>query len=377
MVTVSNLLNTRVQNSVTNGSLHSAITKSYVDPNFQARNSDSKTIDSRKYKEDTLLDNTFANRMKISVNKALDIPLVHFPRGLGGAPDYSFFEFLQRAKFPYYVGGPILAALFYAGVKKDSLKSSVAAKAVAKRMATGVALYYAGAALAKSIVNTTTKLVRGVDLKHPYAKAISTSTNQTGVFKKDVEYHSAYESTEFTRTDLLYKKDGNTPEQINEEYARLGKKFGVKGDVNDVDQSVKPLLKKTIIMARAWQYALTAFFVTLGIGMANQPAWTAESAQGFKKTVTNGIFGKNVPISDRIKNAKIAVYDYGIRPIGRSFLEFWKGNGTKASSVAGKSVIIATGLATLTAISLLIGKTSARGHKVESSGANKINEGVQ
>lgn len=111
MVTVSNLLNTRVQNSVTSGS---------------------KTIDSRKYKEDTLLDNTFANRMKISVNKALDIPLVHFPRGLGGAPDYTFFEFLQTAKFPYYVGGPILAALFYAGVKKDSLKSSVAAKAVAK-----------------------------------------------------------------------------------------------------------------------------------------------------------------------------------------------------------------------------------------------------
>lgn len=112
MVTVSNLLNTRVQNSVTNGSLHSAITKSYVDPNFQARNSDSKTIDSRKYKEDTLLDNTFANRMKISVNKALDIPLVHFPRGLGGAPDYTFFEFLQTAKFPYYVGGPTLQLYF-------------------------------------------------------------------------------------------------------------------------------------------------------------------------------------------------------------------------------------------------------------------------
>ena len=61
----------------------------------------------------------------------------------------------------------------------------------------------------------------------------------------------------------------------------------------------------------------------------------------------------------------------------RPNLKDWKGNGTKASSVAGKSVIIATGLATLTAISLLIGKTSARGHKVESSGANKINEGVQ
>ena len=166
--------------------------------------------------------------MKISVNKALDIPLVHFPRGLGGAPDYTFFEFLQTAKFPYYVGGPILAALFYAGVKKDSLKSSVAAKAVAKRMATGVALYYAGAALAKSIVNTTTKLVRGVDLKHPYAKAISTSTNQTGVFKKDVEYHSAYESTEFTRTDLLYKKTATHPSKSTKNMQDWVKNSGSK-----------------------------------------------------------------------------------------------------------------------------------------------------
>lgn len=373
MVTVSNYMNNKLQNSVTAGSSTSTNTKSYIDQNFQSGNKEKKKLDSRKYKEDTLLDNTLANRMKISVNKTLDIPLVHFPRGLGGAPDYTFFEFLQTAKFPYYVGGPILAALFYAGVNHDNLKSALAAKKVAKHMALGVALYYVGAAAAKAVVNSTVKLARGVDLKHPYAKAISTSTNKTGAFKKDVEYHTAYESADFTRTDLMYKK-GKTPQEINAMYARLGKKYGLDENANDIDQSVKPLLKKTIIMARAWQYALTAFFVTLGIGMANQPAWDMESHQGFKKTIRNGVFGKNLPMKERLHNAKIASYHYTLRPLGRSFKEFWKGNGTKASSVAGKSVILAAGLATLTAISLLIGKTSAKKHEIVSSGTNKINE---
>ena len=364
MITVSNVVNNQLNNPVKLGTIPVSFNskKNTIKPN----------VDNRLYKEDTVIENTFKNRMKIKFDKMLDIPFVIFPRGLKGAPDFTFYEFLQTAKFPYYVGGPILATLFYAGVKKDSLKSAAAASKVAKHMALGVGFYYMGAALAKSIINTTVKLSRGFDLNHPYAKAIPLSTKESGAYEKGIEYHSLFESADFTRTDLLYDKKGKTPEEINKKYIELGKRYGVKGNPNDIDQTVKPLLKKTIVMARAWQYALTAFFVTLGIGMANQPAWDKVSAEGFKRTISSGVFGKNVPALDRLENIKTATYDYMLKPFIKSVQEFWQGQ-SKASSIAGKSVILATALSTLTAITLLVTKTSAKNHII--LGRQSVNEG--
>lgn len=380
MVTVSTIQNNQI-NSAVSSELMSAKPKSLTEQSIQLNKqrlkeeNHSLSYYKNDIKEDELVKkNTLAKRIGINIEKTLDIPLIHFPRGLGGAPDYTFFEFLQTAKFPYYIGGPILAALFYAGVKKDNFRSAGAAQKVAKHMALGVGLYYVGAALAKSIINNTVKLSRGVDLKQPYAKAISTSTKKSGAFSKDVEFHTAFESADFTRTDLLYNKKGRTPEEINENYIEYGKKYGIKTDVNNIDSTIKPLIKKTIVMARAWQYALTAFFVTLGVGMANQPAWDKTSSEGFKKTVSQGIFGKNVGIKERLHNAKIVVYDYALKPFGKSFVEFWKGH-SKGSSIAGKSVILATSAATLTAITLLLTQTSAKDHKLETTGNNKIKEG--
>lgn len=384
MVTVSTIQNNQVNNAVSTGSTMSASTKLSIEKSFHAKkkkknydpNAENHPLRYYKseIKEDELVKkNTWPKRVAINIEKTLDIPLVHFPRGLGGAPDYTFFEFLQTAKFPYYIGGPILASLFYAGVKKDNFKSAVAAQKVAKHMALGVGLYYLGAAVAKSIINHTVKLSRGVDLKQPYAKYISMDSKKSGAFNKEVEFHTAFESSDFTRTDLLYNKKGKTLEQINEEYIKLGKKYGAKEEGNDIDSTVKPLIKKTIRMARAWQYALTAFFVTLGVGMANQKAWDNSSAEGFKKTVKEGIFNKNVGLWDKFSNARVVLYDYMIKPFAKSFKEFWQGH-SKASSVAGKSVIIATGLATLTAITLLLTGTSARGHKMETTGNNKLKE---
>ena len=129
-------------------------------------------------------------------------------------------------------------------------------------------------------------------------------------------------------------------------------------------------------MARAWQYALTAFFVTLGIGMANQKAWDKMSSEGFKKTISKGIFGRNVNLKNRLHNAKLVVNDYMLKPFGESFKQFWHGH-SKASSIVGKSVILSAAAATLLAMSLIATKTSARGHKIESSGANRQNEVVE
>ncbi len=364
--TVPSALSSQNKNSAQNPNQLSVIPKKEVNHSLSYYKNDI-------HEDELVKKNTLGKRIKINIEKTLDIPLVHFPRGLGGAPDYTFFEFLQTAKFPYYIGGPILAALFYAGVKKDNFRSAGAAQKVAKHMALGVGLYYVGAALAKSIINNTVRLTRGVDLKQPYAHFVPSQSRKSGLFKKNVEFHTAFESADFTRTDLLYNKKGKTPEQINENYIEYGKKYGIKDDANNIDSTIKPLIKKTIVMARAWQYALTAFFVTLGVGMANQPAWDATSAEGFKKTISQGIFGKNVDFKERLHSAKVAAYDYILKPFGKSFMEFWKGH-SKGSSIAGKSVILATAAATLTAISLLMTKTSAKDHKLETTGNNKIKE---
>ena len=382
MVTVSTIQNNQANYAVSSSSL-SAQAKSSIEQSFQTpkkkkhrQDGDNHSLSYYKndiHKNELVQKNTLAKRIGINIEKTLDIPLIHFPRGLGGAPDYTFFEFLQTAKFPYYIGGPILAALFYAGVKKDNFRSAGAAQKVAKHMALGVGLHYLGAAVAKSIINNTVKISRGVDIKQPYAHYISKSSKKSGAFQKDVEFHTAFESADFTRTDLLYKEEGKTPEEINERYIEYGKKYGIKDDANNIDSTIKPLIKKTIVMARAWQYALTAFFVTLGVGMANQPAWDKASSEGFKKTVKEGIFGKGVNVKDRLHNAKVVVYDYMLKPFGQSFAEFWKGHG-KGSSIAGKSVILASAAATLTAITLLLTKTSAKGHKLETTGNNNIKE---
>lgn len=318
----------------------------------------------KSIKEDEIVEkNTLKKRVQINLEKTLAIPFVHYPRGLGGAPDFTFYESLQTAKLPFYLGGPILASLFYAGVKKDNLKSAAAAKNVAKHMAVGVGLYYVGSWLSKFVVNKTVKLARGVDLNEPYAKAVPSTVNKTGAFKRIVEFHKVPESADFTRTDLMYRKDGKTQQEIDSRYIKLAPRYGVNPNANDVDSTLRPLLKKTIIMSRAWQYALTAFYVALGIGIANQKSWEKDAAGGFKDVVKNGILGKNQTTENRLNAAKIVVVDYMLKPFADGCKQLWKGQN-KASSIAGKSIIAASALATLTAITMLVTKTSGKSHDI-------------
>ena len=338
------------------------------------KKNEKKITTPEEYKHDEIVGKNPVSRFLVNTEKTANIPLVHFPRGLGGAPDYTFFEFLQTAKFPYYVGGPILAALFYAGIKFDAFKSAKPAKKIAKHMALGVGFYYAGAMLAKSLINTTLKLSRGIDLNQPYRKVIPTSTNQTGAFQKDIEYHNLFESIDFTRWDLLYKNGKNTQE-INQNYNKLAKKYGLKdSNPNDADSTLKPLIRKTIAMGRAWQYALTACFVTLGIGMANQKAWETDNYTGFRNQIKEGIFGKDIPEDLRLQNTKNLLNNYIWTPVKESFKQFWQGQN-KMTSIAGKTTIITTVAALVLANYLILTKTSARNHKTERTTGNKPQEG--
>ena len=334
---------------------------------------DKKIVTPEEYRHDEIVGKNPVTRFLVNAEKTANIPLVHFPRGLGGAPDYTFYEFLQTAKFPFYVGGPILAALFYAGIKFDAFKSAKPAKKVAKHMALGVGFYYLGTMLAKSLVNTTLKLSRGIDLNQPYRKIIPTSTNQTGFFQKDIEYHNVMESIDFTRWDLLYENGENT-QQINKNYNKLAKKYGLKdSNPNDADSTLKPLIRKTIAMGKAWQYALTACFVTLGIGMANQKAWESDNFGGFRNQFDELVRNKNLPDKQRLKNLWKLTEDYAVKPFGKSFMEFWHGQN-KVTSIAGKATILTTAAALVLSNLLILTKTSARNFNTERTTGNKPQE---
>lgn len=324
-----------------------------------------------EHDEDRILPNDMFSKMSYNLKKTKEIATTHFPRGLYGAQDYTFFEYLQTAKFPYYIGGPILAGLFYAGVKHDNMLAGSAAKKVAKHMAIGVGMYYAASMLAKGIINTVVQKTRGMDLNHPYQRMVPQSTEYTGLFKKGIEIQKVFASNEFTRWDVLYNKHKKNSAEINERYIDMAKKFNLKADTDDPDGTLRHLIKKTIIMAKAWQYALTALYVPIGIGIANQPAWDHENTNGFLNTFKNGVFKKNLTNKTRMQNIKTAINGYIITPFIDSTKQFWKGN-SKASSILGKTLISSAALGTILAIGLITTKTRAKNHNVKNEKGNGV-----
>lgn len=313
--------------------------------------------------KDKILDDSFSTKTRVAIASVASRP-IYAVRGMKGAPDATFHEYLQIGRIPYYIGGPVLAALFNAGANNFNFQNKLAAKKTTKHIAVGVALYYLGSALAKTVINTPVKLFRGVDLNRPYRDVIDSETeSSSGILTKKKEYHKVYESIDFTRWDLLLNHDDkNKP--INANYDKLAKKYGMDENLNDSDSALKPYIKKTIIMSRAWQYALTALFVTLGIGVAKQEAW----GNVLKGSLRNGIKEVALPKSklnlhQRLVRAKEMLNDNLMNPIEESFKGLWKGNAKPHSKVIGKALILGTALATVIANVKILSATSARNEK--------------
>ncbi|MDD3593924.1 MAG: hypothetical protein PHX18_04785 [Candidatus Gastranaerophilales bacterium] len=311
--------------------------------------------------KDTMLSNGIITKFKVGIEQGAKTPEYMY-RGLKGDPDFNFFEFLKVCKFPYLIGGPVLALVYLAGrnTATNALKNSNTN--LFKKMALGVALYYAGVELAKMAINTPVKLMRGIDLNHPYKDVVDLreGTPLELPANKKKEYHKVFESCEFTRWDLMYNSKGKNNKDINENYNRLARRFGMKGPIADSDSAVQDKVKKLIIMSTAWKTMLMIPFVTLGIGLAQQDSINNISFRNIINNTKN-LFTKN---PNKFLTFKVSMQEVG-KNIKNGFIELWKGNN-KFSGALGKAVILSSIILPVLANTLIFHKTSLSGENTPS-----------
>ncbi|OGI21777.1 MAG: hypothetical protein A2287_08490 [Candidatus Melainabacteria bacterium RIFOXYA12_FULL_32_12] len=311
---------------------------------------DSKIYDSINKAHDEILPTDIKTKTRVNITQALSLP-EYAVRGLKGDPDANFFEFLQLAKIPYYVGGPILALCFAAG--------GDAAKAITRQKAVGVGLFYLAAMLASKAINVPVKMFTGVDLDQSYKKIVRLRTKSPdGLSPMRKEYHKVFESTDFTYFDLLRHgedKAAHNHRIINKNFNDIAKKMGINHNLNDSDSTVKPNVKKLIIMSRAWKYALTIPYAALAIGLSMQDSWKNLGNQLKNDFVRNALTSKQgmSPLENtwfRIKGAGLTLKGQFWNTLKNSVKDFWNGTGAKGiTKYYGKAAVISAITATLLA----------------------------
>lgn len=317
---------------------------------------------SRQEENDKLRSSDFITKTKVNIENALNTPGYAY-NGMKGDPDFNFFEYLRVAKIPYYIGGLTLAAVVLGGRNKQNTHTLKQNRNTFKTVLAGVLLYYIGREMANFVIDAPVKLFRGLDLNHPYKNvtALREGNPMNLPNNKKKCNQKVFESVEFTRWDLLYKHDVGMP--TNKEFDRLAKKFGAKRYDVDSDSKVKGKIKELIIMANSWKYMLTVPFVTLGLGLANQEAFSKLDLKGLWNSCTDFIKPAKKAMSSTFANKKIVlktVLKTGVyEPIRDSFKSLWKGHST-GSKIMGRGAIISSIALPIIANALILHKTSLK-----------------
>lgn len=299
-------------------------------------NSDNNEEKKLPYTHDTVLANTFSNRMRIGVDKLTNALTVYPAKGLSGSKNANFYEFLTMGMVPYIVGSGMLMAVFNSANKHFLPYDKARAGALGKRLALGVVFYAIAKSLSKSLITTPVKWMTGIDTEQPYAKVqyeLPESINDTDI--TSIEYHKVHESTEFIRWDLMYGPDDNAKTR-NEPYDKIAKKLGMGKDLNDSDQETKPRIREIVIKSAAAKNITTYLWAATGVGIAIQEGWdkffnvaTPKFWQGKRFLKTTETFFSS---------------------LGESIGQFWKGQGTGINKHAGKLLVGTAALTTLASL---------------------------
>lgn len=321
----------------------------------------------KKHTQDELLPDTFKTKAKAKAHQLAQIP-GYVSRGLQGDPDADFHEFLKITKIPFFIGGPMLAVMYLMGKNRHvSTEAKTAAKAMSKRVALGVGMYYVGVTLAKAVVDIPLKKFRGMDMNRKYKHMVDLSpTNpdyKKGEENKKVEYHNWLESRDFPYLGLAYNYNkAGDGEHVNSEFDKMAQKFGIDPSkkLNDSDSLVEDKIKQTIAMANAWKYMLSAPFVATGLAISAQPSFKHFGA-GLTKIgsilLDRGNRNKIRDISHKIGSSIFA-------PFGHAVKELWgsKGTGTTSSRVFGRAAILTSLILPIVANAMILSKTSLKSH---------------
>lgn len=258
------------------------ITNRYSNIKFSAGENDDKKL---PYTHDTLLENTFSNRMRIGFDKFTNAMTLYPTKGLKGSKNANFYEFLTMGMVPYLIGSGMLMAVFNAVNKHFELSAQKSAVPLGKKMALGVLFYGIMKEVSKSFVTRPVNWITGVDTELPYAKVIyelPDNVNDTDI--TSIEYHKVFESVEFPRWDLLYC-DKTKGEKRNKYYDRVARKLGMGKNLKDSDQEVKPRIKEIVVKTSLAKNISSYLWAAVGVGLAFQKPWDKFfSAKGVKQS---------------------------------------------------------------------------------------------
>jgi len=275
--------------------------------------------------EDHALPDDLATKTKVVAKKYAQLPdYVH--RGLKGDPNSNFYEFMTLSKIPYFLGGPILVAMFAMGAtRKSNPQAKASAIARAKQIGAGVAFYYLGVQLAKKAITWPVKMFRGIDMEQPFEDINQLKADSAaGHTPTRSEYHEIPESIDFTRWNFIYGQKEQNGKIIYENRDKLARKFGIDKNVQDSDSSLKNAITRLIVSAKACQYMLAAPFVALGVGIAGQDAWK-HIGTNFGTNLKNILSLKsNITIKERATRGLELIKGNLTNPLKESFKSFYK-----------------------------------------------------
>ena len=344
--------------------------------------------DKEEKKHDKLWNSDIISKTRANIENTVSIP-EYALNGLKGDPDFNFFEYLQVAKIPYYIGGIALAAIALASRNGLNTHAAKQNTQMFKKILTGVAMYYASREVANATIDGPVKWFRGIDLNHPYKKVTTlregnplnrpeennqinpnndpnSKMNLPNNQKKS--HQKVFESVEFTRWDLLYKYKNdpeNNPknEPVNVFFDKIAKKFGAEKYSTDSDSKIKGKIKELVIMANSWKYMLTAPFVTLGLGLAYQDDLYKMDLKNILDSTLDFVklpkYARQTGLKDKFIALKTALNTGFAQPIGKAFVSLWKGH-TLASKIVGRSAIIASVALPIIANATMLHKTSLK-----------------
>ena len=305
--------------------------------NFSAnvKNEENKEENKLPYTHDTVLKNTFSNRVRIGVDKLTNAMTVNPAKGLKGSKNANFYEFLTMGTVPYLIGSGMLMAVF------NSNKSYLPfdkgnASSLGRRLALGVLFYGVAKNLSKFLITQPVKWLTGVDTEQPYAKVqyeLPESVYDTDI--TSIEYHKVPESSEFVRWDLMYGKEDNAKTR-NEPYDKISKKLGMGENLNDSDQEAKPRIREIIIKSATAKNITSYLWAAIGVGVAIQECWD----KFFNVATLKFWHGKKFAKSTETFFATL----------GESIKDFYKGDKQGAGKYAGKLLFAAAALSTIASV---------------------------
>ena len=293
--------------------------KSVFNDNVSPYFYDQKRAEKDELKESKLLPNNIKTKWKIANHKVLNTLSVYPAKGFAGDKNSNFYEFLTMGMFPYVTGGLTFIALFNAANKFFEPKSALEARKYGYGLGLGVIFYGLAKELSKKLISKPVAMKTGIDMDIPYRKVVDliprspehaqeNETRQAQLQKPGkedntaFEYHKAFESVDFPRMDLFYKRGRK---HRNDYFDKIAEKNGFGTNLNDSDQEVKPFMKEVLVKAKTAQNISQYLWAAVGVGLGVQEPWQDLATIG-NRTATLSFSKKVTAYARTIKDSFIA-----------------------------------------------------------------------